>query len=123
MPTRQCCILLCVSAGHPTLPLVTNDIIELTIYSDITHINIANHLEIGDMSIAALSLLPKLGVLQASGSSITNLGLIIIASARTVTQLDLSKYGPFCILLFLMVAPRTHLSPVPSAIQPPVMRT
>ena len=78
-------------AGHPTLPVVTDDIIDLTIYGDITHIDIANHTDIGDMSIAALSLLPKLEAVQASGSPISNLGLIMICSAKTITRLDLSK--------------------------------
>ena len=82
---------ICTCAGHPTLSVITDDIIDLTIYSDITHIDIANHTEVGDMSIAALSLLPKLEAVQASASPITNLGLIMICSAKTITRLDLSK--------------------------------
>ncbi len=82
---------MCSLAGHPTLPIVTNDIIDFTIYNDVTHINIANHMEIGDMSIAALSLLPKLGAVLASGSPINNLGLIMLAAAKTITRLNLSK--------------------------------
>ncbi|DBA85851.1 hypothetical protein WJX77_011838 [Trebouxia sp. C0004] len=77
--------------GHPTLPIVTDDIIDFTIYSDVTHINIANHMEVGDMSIAALSLLPKLGAVLASGSPITILGLIMLAAAKTITRLNLSR--------------------------------
>ncbi|KAL0053339.1 hypothetical protein WJX82_004536 [Trebouxia sp. C0006] len=77
--------------GHPTLPIVTDDIIDFTIYSDVTHINIANHMEVGDMSIAALSLLPKLEAVLASGSPITNLGLIMLAAAKTITTLNLSR--------------------------------
>ncbi len=83
------CVLACV--GHPTLPIVTDDIIDFTIYSDVTHINIANHMEVGDMSIAALSLLPKLEAVLASGSPITNLGLIMLAAAKTITRLNLSR--------------------------------
>ena len=71
---------------------MTDDIIELTIYSDITHIDITNHTDIQDMSIAALSLLPRLQTVWASGGPITNLGLIMICSAQTITKLDLSKY-------------------------------
>ncbi len=70
---------------------MTDDIIELTIYNEITHIDIANHAEIGDMSLAALSLLPKLEAVSASGSPISNLGLIMICHAQTITKLDLSK--------------------------------
>lgn len=44
------------------------------------------------MSIAALSLLPRLQTVWASGGPITNLGLIMICSAQTITKLDLSKY-------------------------------
>ena len=71
---------------------MTDDIIELTIYSDITHVDITNHSEIHDMSIAALSLLPKLKTVWASGGTISNLGLIMICSAQTITKLDLSKW-------------------------------
>lgn len=85
----MCCVRSV--AGHPTLPIVTDDIIDFTIYSDATHINIANHLEVGDMSIAALSLLPKLEAVLASGSPITNLGLIMLAAAKTITRLNLSR--------------------------------
>lgn len=72
---------------------MTDDIIELTIYSDITHVDIANHTDVQDMSIAALSLMPKLQTVWASGGPITNLGLIMIGAAHTVTKLDLSKYA------------------------------
>ena len=71
--------------------MVTDDIIELTIYNDITHIDITNHTEIKDMSIAALSLLPRLTTVWAGGSCITNLGIVMIGSARTISTLDLSK--------------------------------
>ncbi len=84
---------MCWLVGHPTLPIVTDDIIDFTIYSDVTHINIANHMEVGDMSIAALSLLPKLEAVLASGSPITNLGLIMLAAAKTITTLNLSRYA------------------------------
>ncbi|KAL3144635.1 hypothetical protein ABBQ38_001994 [Trebouxia sp. C0009 RCD-2024] len=77
--------------GYPTLPIMTDDIIELTIYSDITHVDITNHNEIHDMSIAALSLLPNLKTVWASGGTVSNLGLIMICSAQTITKLDLSK--------------------------------
>ena len=70
---------------------MTDDIIELTIYSDITHIDITNHTDIRDMSIAALSLLPRLEGVWAGGSPLTNLGIIMICSAHTITTLDLSK--------------------------------
>lgn len=70
---------------------MTDDIIELTVYSDITHIDISNHTDIRDMSIAALSLLPRLKAVWAGGSPLSNLGIIMICSAHTITTLDVSK--------------------------------
>ena len=101
-------------AGHPTLPIVTDDIIELTIYSDITHIDITNHTDIQDMSIAALSLLPRLQTVWASGGPITNLGVIMICSAQTITKLDLSK----CVFS-IATLPLNHSLPPPPPPPPP----
>ena len=93
---------------------MTDDIIELTIYSDITHIDITNHTDIQDMSIAALSLLPRLQTVWASGGPITNLGLIMICSAKTITKLDLSK----CV--FSIAPDHPHPPHSPPLIEPPL---
>ena len=65
------------------------------------------------MSIAALSLLPRLQTVWASGSPISNLGLIMICSAQTVTKLDLSKY----VFGTLQLSPPPPPPPPPTCIQ------
>lgn len=78
-------------AGFPTLPINTEDVIELTIYSGITHVNIANHSEVSDMAVAALSLLPRLSSMSLSGTALSNLGMYVITTSTSLTRLDLSK--------------------------------
>lgn len=78
-------------AGYPTLPLSTEDVIELTIYNGITQVDISNQAEVSDMAVAALSLLPKLGTMMLSGTQLSNLGMYVITTSSSLTRLDLSK--------------------------------
>ena len=84
----KCCFLI---AGCPTLPIDTEDVIELTIYSGITQVNISNQSGVSDMAVAALSLLPNLGNMSLSGTQLSNLAMYVITTSSSLTKLDLSK--------------------------------